>query len=91
MADAAAFAAAAEKVKTTEGAKVSLDVAGMTCGSCSEKLASTLNNLDGVTAAAADYQTGRTEVAYDSSKSNVDAIVKAIEGLGYKASVAKKT
>ena len=91
MADAAAFAAAAEKVQASEGTKVTLAVEGMTCGDCSEKLASTLNNLDGVTAAAADYQTGRTEVAYDATKANVDGIIKAIKELGYTASVSKKS
>lgn len=91
MADAAAFADAAEQVKAAAGAKVTLQVEGMHCGSCSEKVAAALKGLTGVTAAASDYQTGRTEIAYDAGKTKVDAMVAAIEKLGFKAKVAQQS
>jgi copper chaperone CopZ len=91
MADAAAFAAAADKVKASDGTKVTLMVDGMTCGSCSEKITGGLDKLDGVVAAAADYQTGRTEIAFDSGKTNAEDLVKAIEGMGFKARVEKSS
>lgn len=91
MADAAAFAAAAEKVKDAKGTHVTLVVEGMTCGSCSEKITAALDGLDGVEAAAADYQTGRTEIAFDDKKTDAEKLVKTIEGLGFKARVEKST
>ncbi len=89
MADAAAFAEAAEKVKTAEGTKITLAIDGMTCGSCSEKITSTLSGLSGVVASATDYQTGRTEVAYDPAKTSPEKLMAAIEELGFKAKVEK--
>jgi copper chaperone CopZ len=91
MADAAAFADAAEQVKAAAGTKVTLQVDGMHCGDCSEKIATALKGLTGVNAAASDYQTGRTEVAYDAAKADVKAILAAIEKLGFKAKLAEQT
>lgn len=85
MADAAAFAEAAEAVKKADGTHVSLMVEGMHCGSCSEKITAALNGIDGVKASAADYQTGRTEVAIDVKKVKVDALIAKISELGFKA------
>ena len=68
MADAAAFQEAAAKVAATEGAHASFVIDGMTCGSCSTKVATHLNGVDGVLASAVDYQTGKVEVAFDSTK-----------------------
>ena len=61
----------------------------MTCGSCSEKVTAKLSGLEGVHAAATDYQTGRTEIAYDDGKTNAEALVKAVKDLGFKARVNK--
>jgi copper chaperone len=88
MADAAAFAEAAEKVKASDGTKLTLSVEGMSCGDCSEKLTAALQKVKGVVAAAADYQTGRTEISYDADKTAVDALIAEVAKLGYKAKVA---
>jgi copper chaperone CopZ len=91
MADAAAFAEAAEQVKASDGTKVTLQIDGMHCGDCSEKVTAAINALDGVHAAATDYQTGRTEIAFDSGKAKTGQFVAAIEALGFKAKVADQT
>ena len=72
MADAAAFQAAA-KVAATEGAHASFILNGMTCGSCSTKVAKHLNGVDGVLASAVDYQTGKVEIAFDNTKLDAKA------------------
>ena len=72
MADAAAFQEAAAKVAATEGAHASFVLNGMTCGSCSSKVATHLNGVDGVLASAVDYQTGKVEVAFDSAKTDAE-------------------
>ena len=58
MADAAAFAEAAAKVAQAEGTKATYKIEGMTCGSCSEKVATAVNAVEGVLLSAVDYQIG---------------------------------
>ncbi|MGC6492206.1 MAG: heavy-metal-associated domain-containing protein [Myxococcota bacterium] len=89
MADAAAFAAAAEKVEAAKGTKINLTVEGMTCGDCSDKLSKKIGEMAGVNAVAADYQTGRTVVAVDASKVKAEAIIAVIKAEGYTASVSQ--
>ena len=83
MADAAAFQEAAAKVAATEGAHASFTLNGMTCGSCSSKVSTSLNALTGVLASAVDYQTGKVEIAYDSSKTDVAKLEAALVETGY--------
>jgi copper chaperone CopZ len=82
-ADAAAFAAAAETVQKTTGTKASFKVAGLTCGSCSDKVTAALDKLEGVIAAAVDYQTGEAKVAFDSEKTNPKKLLAAIKATGF--------
>jgi len=83
MADAAAFEKAAVVVAQTEGAKASYVLEGLTCNSCANKVSKKLAKIDGVLASAVDYQSGRTEVAYDASKTSIEALTQAIEKTGY--------
>lgn len=83
MADAAAFQEAAAKVAATEGAHASFTLTGMTCGSCSSKVSTSLNAVTGVLASAVDYQTGKVEIAYDSSKTDVAKLEAALVETGY--------
>lgn len=87
MADAAAFAAALEKVQVAQGAHVAFTVEGMHCGDCSSMITKTLTLMPGVYAAAVDHQTGRAEIKYDESKLKVDMFLAAMQALGYKAVV----
>ena len=84
MADAAAFSEASAKVEQASGAKTSFAVAGMHCGSCSDKVSKALIAVPGVTAAAVDYQTGKVVVAYDEAKATKAAMVSAITASGFK-------
>ena len=83
MADAAAFQEAAEKVAATEGAHASFIINGMTCGSCSTKVSDKLKTVDGILANAVDYQTGKVEIAYDSSKTDLTKLEAALVETGY--------
>lgn len=84
MADAAAYAAAVEKFKAADGTKVALTVDGMAGGDCSSKVVKALEAIDGVTAAAIDYKTGKTDIAYDSAKTTLEALTAAIVDAGFK-------
>lgn len=87
MADAAAYRAAVEEVEAADGTKVALAVEGMHCGDCSEKVVTALKGLDGVIAAAVDYQTGVARVVIDADKVDSDKMVAAIGELGFTAKV----
>lgn len=65
--------------------KKALNIAGMHCGSCASGIQMVLQNTDGVINASANYDTKKGEVEFDEEKTNIDAILKAIDQLGYKA------
>ncbi|HEX9609411.1 MAG TPA: heavy metal translocating P-type ATPase, partial [Candidatus Limnocylindria bacterium] len=62
---------------------ISLDVEGMTCASCVNRIERHLKKVDGVFDAAVNLATERAKVNYDSSKVDVDDLVKAVERAGY--------
>lgn len=83
MADKAAFDAAAEMVAKSAATKASFVVSGMTCGSCSDKVATSLKGVDGILLSAVDYQSGRVEVAFDNQKTSLKSIEKVLAGTGF--------
>ncbi len=85
MADAAAYSAAAAAVHDAEGSKATFKVDGMSCGNCSAKVVTALEGIDGVTAAAVDYQTGEALVAYDAEKITPEVLLTTITGVGFAA------
>ncbi|GDX82919.1 hypothetical protein LBMAG42_47300 [Deltaproteobacteria bacterium] len=60
-----------------------LKVEGMTCGMCVGKVQTALMAVPGVTVANVDVTTGVAEVGYDASKTNVDALVAAVNGTNH--------
>lgn len=89
MADAAAYQTALQEVQASEGTQLAFKVDGMHCGDCSNKVVTALKGIDGVKAAAVDYQTGETLVSIDSSKTNADALLAAITEIGFQAAAAE--
>ena len=67
MQDQAAYQAKAEQVAAVEADHLTVSVEGMSCGDCSEKVASMLEKMDGVKAAAVDYVNGEATIAFDGS------------------------
>ncbi|MFL6013127.1 MAG: heavy metal translocating P-type ATPase [Gaiellaceae bacterium] len=59
----------------------------MTCASCAARIERTLNKLDGVEAAV-NYATETAAVSYDRSVATPDALVAAVESVGYHAAPA---
>jgi copper chaperone CopZ len=89
MSDKADYEEALKEVQTAEGTKVTFEVVGMTCGGCTAKVTDALKKIDGVRAAAVDYQTGRAEIAYNEAKTTSDALLEVIRSTGFKAEKAK--
>lgn len=60
-------------------------VEGMTCGGCEAGVKLAVKRLDGVVSVEASYEEKRATVVYDGTKVTPQAILKAIEKLGYSA------
>ncbi|MFL6067325.1 MAG: heavy metal translocating P-type ATPase [Gaiellaceae bacterium] len=73
--------------QTTEREQTTLALEGMTCASCAARIERTLNKLDGVEAAV-NYATETAAVSYDRSVATPDALVAAVESVGYHAAPA---
>ena len=61
-----------------------LNITGMTCVSCQNRIERKLRSLAGVLSAKVNYTRGTAEVIYDGT-TDLDAIISAIESLDYKA------
>ncbi|MFL6034709.1 MAG: heavy metal translocating P-type ATPase, partial [Gaiellaceae bacterium] len=73
--------------QTTEREQTTLALEGMTCASCAARIERTLNKLDGVEAAV-NYATETAAVSYDPCVVAPDALVAAVESVGYHAAPA---
>lgn len=67
--------------------KIGLNIERMHCASCASGIQMVLQSTDGVLNASASYDTKKGEVEFDEEKTNLGAILRAIEQLGYKATV----
>ena len=85
----ASNAAAAPAPALPDGTHGSLAVSGMKCGECADHVKTALMGVEGVRGATVDHVTGKVEVSYDDKKTNLDAMVKAINATGYQASIAQ--
>ncbi len=64
--------------------QLTLTVTGMTCGGCENAVKRAVSKLAGVSSVAASHADNRVEVTFDPSALGREAVVKAIEGIGYK-------
>ena len=59
-------------------------IEGMTCEGCTAHVNNEVGKLDGIIEAIASYEDGTATVKFDSSKTSVGEITKAIDSTGYK-------
>jgi Cu+-exporting ATPase len=71
----------------TATGQVDLDLEGMTCSSCANRIERKLNKLDGVSATV-NLATERATVAFDPQLTATPDLLGAVEAAGYSASVA---
>lgn len=77
-------APAAKESAAPQTRTFALNVTGMTCGSCAEKVEAALMGLDGVTGVSVNHETGRTVVMLKASaKVGEKEITSAIKNAGY--------
>lgn len=67
--------------------RITLDVGGMTCASCAQNVEKVLKRLEGVSSVNVNVSTGKARIEYNSSVVSVDDMRKAIEAIGYSASM----
>lgn len=60
----------------------------MTCGGCVKSVTRVLEGIDGVSSANVDLAEASAKVTFDSGKTNVPALIEAIEDAGYDAQTA---
>jgi copper ion binding protein len=62
---------------------VSLDVEGMTCASCVNRIERFLNKVDGVGEAAVNLATERAKISFDPALTTVEDLRGAVRAAGY--------
>jgi P-type Cu+ transporter len=76
------------KKKIVNGIKITINIKGMSCASCSLKIDKVLNESKGVLNASVNLTTEKATVEYDKSKIRVSDMIDIINSLGYKAAKA---
>ncbi len=73
----------AEKAQPPVMVEAKLKVEGMTCTECEASVAKGVNELAGIDSISANHLDSTAFVRFDSNKTNLKDISKAIEGRGY--------
>ncbi|MBI4935833.1 MAG: cadmium-translocating P-type ATPase [Actinobacteria bacterium] len=63
-----------------------LELTGMTCAACANRIEKKLNKLDGVTATV-NYATEKATVTFAAGQMSADQLVEAVESIGYGAAL----
>ncbi|WP_040980565.1 MULTISPECIES: heavy metal translocating P-type ATPase [Oceanobacillus] len=71
--------------------EASLQIQGMTCAACANKIEKGLSKIEGVADANVNFAIEKTRVIYDPEKTNVQAFEEKIEKLGYHVRHDKET
>ncbi len=71
-------------------ARTDLEIEGMTCAACAARIERKLNKLEGVDAAV-NYATNQAAIAYDAERLGIDELIRAVEGVGYRAALPTNT
>lgn len=81
------FGSIKEKIKKEEFImkEIILNIEGMHCTGCSNRLTKVLNNIEGVESAEVSFETKKATIKYDESKVSVETIKAEIEEAGFKA------
>ncbi|MBI3520389.1 MAG: mercuric transport protein MerTP [Bacteroidetes bacterium] len=66
--------------------KVKLSLEGMYCEACALTINDALSKVPGVLESKTSYTESMSIIKYDKSKTNIDALEKAVSGTGYKVS-----
>jgi len=62
---------------------LNIEVDGMSCGGCEDRLGAALQRVEGVGSVAADHETGRVRVIFDVSRVDEGQLRDQIVACGY--------
>jgi len=65
--------------------KVTIQIGGMTCAACAQRVEKVIRKLEGVATVSVNYATEKASVTYDPQKVRLSTIRAAVEKAGYKA------
>ena len=63
--------------------QLELQVNGMTCGACEQRIQRALAQIDGVVRSAADYRAAKVKVVFDPARTSVQTVQDRIKQAGY--------
>ena len=63
--------------------KKTIQMEELVCPMCAQKIETALKKAPGVQSAAVLYNASKAKVEFDENRTNLEALVKIIEGLGY--------
>ncbi len=66
------------------GEKLSVPVSGMTCTTCSGKVTTAVEALEGVSACSVCHKSGHADITVDTSKTSKAKVLETIQALGFK-------
>ncbi len=69
---------------------IQLNIGGMTCVNCQNKIEKTLNRKEGVISASVSYNNATADIVYDEERIAMKEIIAVIESLGYEVILRKK-
>jgi len=69
--------------ETTDSETVTLDVTGMSCDGCAERISRVLDRLPGVAVVTADHHQGKIDVRLEPGQSTLVEVRGRIEQLGF--------
>lgn len=67
--------------------RISLSLTGMHCSSCAQLIERSLKKVEGVSTANVNFAAEKAMVDFDGNKTKIEALIKAVENSGYKASL----
>lgn len=71
--------------------KAAIDVLGMTCAACSNRVEKAIRKQEGVIESSVNLLAQRATVEFDPEKINMDQIIKTIQKTGYEVPLVKRT
>ena len=77
-------------MKDDRSQKIRLNIGGMTCVNCQNKIEKKLNQTKGIIRASVSYNNGTADIVYDESKLSLEEITAVIERLGYQVDEKRK-
>ena len=69
---------------------VRLNIGGMTCVNCQNKIEKKLNHTKGIVSATVSYNSATADIVYNEEKISLKEIVATVKSLGYKVIPGKK-